>query len=60
MRRRARGWSDFDTDEKLDALRNDVNRALDVAEELKKSLKQTRDEMMRLGAIVFQMKEQQK
>lgn len=36
--RRRRGWSDFSTEEKLEALRADVNIALDLAEEFKKRL----------------------
>jgi hypothetical protein len=39
--RRRRGWSDFDTDEKLEALRADVNRALDLIEELRQWKEQT-------------------
>lgn len=57
--RRRRGWSDFDNDEKLEALRNDVNRALDLSEELDKSIKQLRADMERLAAIVFQMTQKQ-
>jgi len=49
---RRRGWSDFDTDEKLEALRNDVNRALDLAEELEKSLRQLRADMARVAYAV--------
>jgi len=58
--RKRRGWSDFDNDEKLEALRNYVNRALDLAEESDKSLKQLRADVGRLSAIVFQAAKKQK
>ncbi len=40
MRKRARGWSDFDTNEKLEALRDDVNDALNSVEDLKKRMEE--------------------
>jgi hypothetical protein len=50
MAKRARGWSDFTTDEKLEALRADINIALDAADDLKKrmeKLEKTLNQMSR-------------
>ena len=55
MRRRARGWSDFDNDEKLEALRADVNDALDLAERLTEDLKQTNAELAKLARCVYEL-----
>lgn len=49
MARRARGWSDFDTDEKLEALREDVNVALDKIEELTKAVENLTQKVNRMS-----------
>ena len=36
MGRRARGWSDLSTEEKLEVLRTDVSSTLDIADNLKR------------------------
>jgi chaperonin cofactor prefoldin len=48
MAKRARGWSDFNTDEKLEALKADVNVALDIAEDLKKRMEKLEAAISRL------------
>jgi hypothetical protein len=48
MAKRARGWSDFNTDEKLEALKADVNVALDIAEDLKKRMEKLEAAINRL------------
>ena len=55
MRKKTRGWSYFNTGQKLEALRTDVNIALDLTEELKDSLKQTNAELGRLARHVFEL-----
>jgi ubiquinone biosynthesis protein UbiJ len=36
--KKTKGWSHFNTDEKLEALRDDVNNALDIVEALTKRI----------------------
>jgi cell division septum initiation protein DivIVA len=48
MAKRKRGWSNLDVDDKLEALRDDVNVALDIAEDLKKRMEQVETAINRL------------
>jgi hypothetical protein len=47
-----RGWSDFTVDEKLEALRADVNVALDVKEEIVRRLERAEIATRQLERIV--------
>ena len=49
---RRRGWSQFDTDEKLEALRGDINVALDQIEELQKWKEQTDATIRRIADAI--------
>jgi hypothetical protein len=55
--RKKRGWSHLDTDEKLEALRADVNDALDFIEGLKKSNERIEAAIKRIAAEVFAMRQ---
>jgi hypothetical protein len=54
---RARGWSQMDTNEKLEALQNDVNTALDMAEAQEKRLKLLEDAFGKLAQQVFAIRQ---
>ena len=62
MRRRARGWGDFSTEEKLEVLRTDLSSALDIAENLKRkapdveqSIVLLHESFQRLSAYVLEL-----
>lgn len=47
------GWSKMDHEQKLQALREDVNTALDMAEDQEKRLKRVEDGLQRLSQQVY-------
>lgn len=51
-----RGWSQFSPDEKLEALREDVNRALDIAERNAKKLEEIEENLQRIIAHINKRK----
>jgi hypothetical protein len=55
MRARRRGWSDMNQDEKLRALWEDTNTALDMAEDQERRLKTLELGFQRLAASVFEI-----
>lgn len=47
-----RGWSQFSTEEKLEALRDDLNRALDLAERNGRRLDTAEENIKRISAYI--------
>lgn len=52
---RRRGWSQFSTDEKLEALKADVNTALDMAEHHKRQLEEIQENVKRIAAYISEI-----
>jgi hypothetical protein len=55
--RTRRGWSQFDTNEKLEALRADVMNALDMAEDQERRIKALETAMRSLASEVYALRQ---